>query len=301
MPMRSDHLLKIASNTKSFVAAVVLQLAQEGLIDLNATLDRWFPDLPNSKFITLRQVMGHQSGIPDRDYDSLDPKPSSDSYWKPQDIVELAYSTNPICYPGNYTYSNTNYVLLGMLIEKETGESRAEQVQKRLLNPLGLKDTYTATEEDYPQSRLARGYSHDKGEPVDVTHLYPMSFAGPSGDMISTAGDLVKWLEAIFNGDVVEEPYLKEFVTAQVEGTYPGTAMSAHALGTMIFSYNDLEVVGYRGALQGYISIMAHEREHSISAVILTNSYQSNRLSYHVAGLDRPLESVFRTILAVVR
>jgi hypothetical protein len=119
--------------------------------------------------------------------------------------------------------------------------------------------------------------------------------------MISTASDLLSWLKAVFSGHVINEPYLTQFITTQVEGIYPGTAMSGHALGTMIFSYNDLEVVGYRGAIQGYISIMSHEREHSISAVILTNSYHSVRASYHVAGLDRPHESVFRTVLAALR
>ena len=298
--MSHDHLLKIASNTKTFVAAVILQLAQEARLDVNETIDRWFPGLPNAAFITVRQVMTHQSGIPDRENDSLEWVPPSDSVWTPQDILERAYSANPVRPPGEYAYSNTNYVLLALLIEKETGESRAVQVRKRLLDPLGLRDTYTATDEAYPEGRLARGYTHDAGEPEDVTHQYPISLAGPSGDMISTASDLLKWLNALFSGQVFQDPYFTPFASAQAKGIYPGTAMSGHGLGAMIFSYHDLEVVGYRGALKGYISIMCHEREQGISAVILTNSYHSARTSYHVAGLDRPLESVLRTVLAAL-
>jgi len=117
IPMRPDHLLKIASNTKTFVAGVLLQLAQEGRVDIDGTIDRWFPDLPNAKFITVRQVMTQQSGVPDFFDYSLDNNPPPESVWSTQDIVDHAYATNPVKPPGAYDYSNTNYVLLALIIE----------------------------------------------------------------------------------------------------------------------------------------------------------------------------------------
>jgi D-alanyl-D-alanine carboxypeptidase len=301
IPMNPEHMLMIASNTKTFVAAVILQLVQEGKIDLDETIDRWFPRLPNARFITVRQVITHESGIPDRNTHCVEETPPSDSVWMPEDILELAYNSSPTQPPGQYNYSNTNYIVLALIIEKETDESRAAQVRKRLLEPFCLEDTYTATDEEYPQERLAHGYAHGTAELEDVTHRYPVSLSGPAGDMISTVRDLLSWLRAVFSGKVIKEPYLRLFSTRQVAGTYPGTSMSGHGLGSMIHTYNDLEVVGYRGAIQGYISIMARELERGISAVILTNSYHENRNSYYVAGIDRPFESVFRTALAALR
>ena len=255
-PVRPDHLFKIASITKTFVAAVIVQLVQEGKLDLSTTLDRWFPDLPNARFITLRQVLIHQSGIPDREYDLVRRDPPKDSIWTLKAIVDRAYDTNPVRAPGEYAYSNTNCMVLGMLIQKVTGESRVVQVRKRVLDPLALLDTCSSSEEGYSKERLARGYVHDSGRPEDVTELFPMTFAGPSGDMISTADDVLRWWEAIFEGKAVGKQHFDEFVTAQNHGTYPGTAMSGHGLGTMIFSYNDLEVIGYRGSLPGYVAIV---------------------------------------------
>lgn len=299
--MRPDHLLRIASNTKTFVAAVILQLAQEQRLDLDQTIDRWLPDLPNAGFITVKQVLAHQSGIPDRNGHAEADVPPADSVWTLGELMDLAYSSHPVQAPGPYAYSNTNYIALAMIIEKETGTSWSTQVRERLLEPLGLKDTYTGSDKGYPQDRLSRGYAHDNGAPEDVTHRYPISLSGPAGDMISTAGDLLNWVKAAFGGQVIEEPYNNLFCTSQVSGTYPGTAMSGHSLGAMIHTYNDLEVVGYRGAIPGYISIMGYKSEPGIAVVILTNSFQMDRASYHVAGIDRPFESVFRTALAALR
>jgi len=165
---------------------------------------------------------------------------------------------------------------------------------------LGLEDTYTATDEKYPEDRLARGYAHDTGAPQDVTHLYPISLAGPAGDMVSTASDLLHWLQAVFGGKVIDEPYLSQFAAAQVAGAFEATSISGHGLGTLIYTFHDLEVVGYSGGIQGYISLMCRHLESGIDVVILTNSYHSALYVHQVAGLERPFESVFRTALAAL-
>jgi D-alanyl-D-alanine carboxypeptidase len=299
--MRNEHLLMIGSNTKTFICCLFLQLVQEGKIHIDDTIDKWFPNLPNAKFISIRQVLTQLSGIPDYFDYALEGNPPSDSLWTSQDIIDRAYSINPVRAPGEFEYSNTNFVILSMIVEKETGESRAVEIRKRFIEPLGLDSTYTASDEEYPKQKLARGYAHDTGFPVDATHSYPISLAGPAGDMVSTADDLLNWLNAIFSGKIIEEPCLSYISKVQVKGTYPGTAMSGAGFGSLIFTYNDLEVIGYRGGIHGYISIMGHELKHGVSAVILTNSYHPDRDSYFVAGLDRPFEAIFRTALAALR
>ena len=299
-PMSPDHLFKIASNTKMFVSAVLLQLAQEGRFDLDETIDRWFPDLPNSRFITVRQVWTHLSGIPDFFDYGLDENPPPDSVWTIEEATAHAYATNPVKVPGEYEYSNTNFFILALMIEKITGQTRAEEVRQRLLDPLGLKDTFTASNEGYPEERLARGYAHDSGQPVDVSHLYPISLAGPAGDMISTASDCLNWLKAVFGGQVVQEPYLSLFASKQVEGGLETLAFTGSGLGTLIYTFRDLETVGYAGGIQGYISLMGRHLESGIDIVILTNSYHSDFNSFHMVGIERSFESVLRTALAAV-
>ena len=301
-PMQPTHLLKIASNTKMFVAAVLLQLAREGRVDLDETVSKWFPNLPNSKFITVRQVATHQSGIPDFfDTYELVGNPPPDSVWTVEETIQHGYDLHPVKAPGAYEYSNTNFLLLGLLIEKITGRTRAEEVRHRLLAPLGLKDTFTASSEEFPEERLARGYAHDSGHPADVTHLYPIALAGAAGDMVSSASDCLQWLKAIFGGRVIQEPCLSLFTSRQVEGGMENLAVTGNGIGSMIYSFRDLETVGYAGGIQGYISLMGRHLDSGIDAVILTNSYHSDFTSHHLVGIERPFESAIRTSLAALR
>jgi D-alanyl-D-alanine carboxypeptidase len=130
IPVAPAHLFKIGSVTKSFVAATLMRLAEDGIVSLDAPIAAWFPHLPHADRITVRQLVNHRSGAPE--FELHIPMDSS-RRWRPQEIVDLAYRVGSPNVPGlRASYTNTGYVLAGMVIEALTGDSLAGQIRKAL-------------------------------------------------------------------------------------------------------------------------------------------------------------------------
>ena len=223
--MTPAHLFKIASCTKTFVAATLMSLAQDGAVDLAAPVATWFPTLANAERIRVRQLVDHTAGLPEFEYDMpVDP----DRIWTPAQIVALAESVGGADEPGRMcSYNNTGYVLAGQLIEALTGQTLAAAIRARVLDRLGLRDSFAAAGEAFPEVRLARGYYHRPApqgpEPATVTEgremwrtagllgysdelqdsttLFPMTGAYAAGDMIgcteeSSRASCTRWWPA---------------------------------------------------------------------------------------------------------
>ena len=158
IPVDPAHLFKNGSCTKTFVAATLLRLARAGTVRLDDPAARWFPDLPKGDRIRVRDLINHRSGLPEFEFDM----PMTPGLrWTPQAIVDLAFRARPQDEPHRVaSYSNTGYVLAGMVIEAATGDSLAGQIRRQVLQPLGLSDSFCAAGEAYPEDRLARGYYH---------------------------------------------------------------------------------------------------------------------------------------------
>ena len=217
-------LFRIGSITKSFTAAVLLQLVADGVVGLDDTIDRWWPDFPNAERIAVHHLLEHTSGVfnytEDEELFGLE-LDDPDSPWNEptlhEDLVRLAAEGVPYGEPGEvYHYSNTNYVMLGLIIEDLTGSSWAAEVRARLLDPLGLTRTFIEGDEEVPG--LVHGYAWTQsdrfdpetgeiihGDPVlaDWTDLYHPTWAWSAGCLVSTSGDLARWAHALFEGDVV--------------------------------------------------------------------------------------------------
>ena len=203
--MTPDHLFRIGSNTKTFVAAALHQLIAEGGVDLDEPVSRWFPELPKADVITVGALINHRSGLPEFEYDI---PIISDRVWTPEEVVAFAFEVGEQKEPGGeMAYSNTGYVLAGMIIAAETDAPLSRRIRTHILEPLGLHHTWIGSDEAFPVERLARGYMHpdedghrlwdlrdvpDQGdEPRDATEWFPLSGAGAAGDMISTPRDTV--------------------------------------------------------------------------------------------------------------
>jgi D-alanyl-D-alanine carboxypeptidase len=212
-PVAPSHLFKIGSVTKSFVAATLMRLAEDGVVSLDTPIATWFPKLAYADQIKVRQLINRRSGAPEFE---LHMPMDSAHRWRPQEIVELAYRVGSPSEPGlRASYTNTGYVLAGMLTEALIGDSLAGQIRTRILEPLGLRDSFAAAGEAFPEERLARGYYYrlrpeDANLPFekdgemwqtggalgyseelqDSTHIFPLSGAYAAGDMVATAGDL---------------------------------------------------------------------------------------------------------------
>ncbi|WP_412080238.1 serine hydrolase domain-containing protein [Streptomyces sp. SJL17-1] len=219
-----DGQVRIGSNTKTFTAVVVLQLVGEGRIDLDADVDTYLPGLVrgegiDGRQITVRQLLQHTSGIPEYGKDISDDELPY-RYFEPRDLVDIALKHKAEFAPGEkWSYSNTNYVLAGLIIQKVTHRPLAEEIDRRIIKKIGLRHTYFPTVGDKTiREPHPRGYHRTKaGEPLrDFTEIDP-SVAWAAGQMISTNSDLNRFFDKLLGGDSL----LSEAQRAQMRTTVP--------------------------------------------------------------------------------
>jgi D-alanyl-D-alanine carboxypeptidase len=234
--IRADDRFRAGSLTKTFVSTVVLQLAAEGRLSLDDPVDGHLPapirgQGNDGRRITVRQLLGHTSGLFDYMSDPVLEDRFSDSgfaehrldTYTPEQLVRIALRHRPHFPPGaGYRYSNTDYILLGMVVEQVTGRPYAEEAERRLLRPLALHGT------SFPGTRPAlpaphgRAYSTVPGDhlPTDVTALDP-SGAGAAGEVVSTLGDLNRFLRALLGGRLLAPEQLRWMLdTSGSDGVY---------------------------------------------------------------------------------
>lgn len=235
-PMAAGSRFRIGSMTKMFVATVVLQLVAEHRVVLDAPIERYLPGVVrgngnDGREITVRQLLQHTSGLPDyMDYVSeqsviTDPL----AHYSPQDLLKLALTHPALFKPGTgWSYSNTNYVLAGLLIQAVTGHPYGAEIERRIIEPLGLRDTSVPVDEyDIPGTH-PHGYAELTGsEPVDVSEFNP-SVAYASGAMISSVADMNRFLGALLQGRLLPPAELRAMETTTPTGDASG---SAYGLG----------------------------------------------------------------------
>ncbi|AJH76604.1 beta-lactamase family protein [Bacillus cereus ATCC 4342] len=254
-PMKADFRFRIGSVTKTFIATVLLQLSGENRLNLDDSIEKWLPGVIqgngyDGNQITIRQILNHTSGIAEymnsKDFDIMDTKKS----YTAEEFVKMGISLPPDFAPGKgWSYSNTGYVLLGILIEKVTGNSYAEEVENRIIEPLDLSNTFLPGNSSViPGTKHARGYIQLDGasELKDVTYINPGS---SDGDMISTADDLNKFFSYLLSGKLLKEQQLNQMLT-----TVPTDREGAgYGLGIVEFKLpNGVSVWGHRGSVLGF-------------------------------------------------
>lgn len=200
-PMDPRLHFRIASVTKSFTATVVLKLVAERKISLDDTVDKWLPGLVRAngndgRKITVRQLLQHTSGL--REY-ALDPRVQSEPRrdWKHEELIAMATEQPPLSEPGDeWHYSNANYILAGMIVEKATGHSFTHELKRRIIKPLKLRHTSMPATRAMPRP-YAHGYFGSFG---DVSTEISPSSGWTSGGMISTVDDVARFHRALFTG-----------------------------------------------------------------------------------------------------
>ncbi|WP_344121543.1 serine hydrolase domain-containing protein [Streptomyces blastmyceticus] len=217
-----DGQVRIGSNTKTFTAVVVLQLVGEGKIGLDATVDTYLPGLVrgeriDGRHITVRQLLQHTSGLPNYvKYLADEPR-----YYTPHELLGLALQHKADFDPGEkWEYSNTNYVLAGLIVEKVTRHPVAEEIDRRVIKRIGLRHTYFPAPGDVTiREPHPKGYDRDSaGAPLDVTEFDP-SWGWSAGQMISTNSDLNRFFTALLSGRLLPPAQL-----AQMRTTVPAGA-----------------------------------------------------------------------------
>ncbi|MFH8791072.1 serine hydrolase domain-containing protein [Streptomyces sp. NPDC017941] len=207
-----DGQVRIGSNTKAFTAVVVLQLVGEGKIGLDTSIETYLPDLVRGNRITVRHLLQHTSGLPNYvPYLSDDVRP-----YTPRELLDIALQHDAVFAPGkDWQYSNTNYVLAGMLIEQVTRRPLAEELDRRVIERIGLRHTYFPAHGDVRiREPHPKGYYQESpGSPLrDGTELDP-SWAWAAGQMISTNSDLNRFYTAVLSGDLLPAEQLRQMRT----------------------------------------------------------------------------------------
>jgi CubicO group peptidase (beta-lactamase class C family) len=234
LAMQPDTLIHIGSITKMFTAIVVLQLVEEGRIDLDGSIGTYLPGIiPYEKSTTIRHLLSHRSGLFDYLEDSrffAQAYRNPDRTWEPEEIVDMVDDFGAEFRPGTlgaWKYASTNYVILSMMIEKVTGQSLAQEMRSRIFDPIQMSHTYFAPDET-PPTRVAQGYIDFS----DRSNL-SMTFVYGTGNVISTADDLRLFAEALWSGQFLEPTMFKEMTTLSSTGGAYDMPELQYGLGMM--------------------------------------------------------------------
>jgi D-alanyl-D-alanine carboxypeptidase len=283
--LKGGDRFRIASLTKMFVAVVCLQLVEEQTLSLDQSVTEWLPPEFREAFpqpITLRQLLNHTSGLPDPYTDAFKQavRANPGRKWQAQDILQyVERRSNPLP-QGNFFYSNTNYLLLELIIEKVTGHSLAQEIRQRILTPLAMKDTFLETKEPIPGGFVS-GY--DQGDEEDSLKEDSLKNVtqplindglglGDSG-LVSTAPDLVRFMRGLFGGGkLLYGDTLKQMMTL-----VDGDQRDSYGLG---MSYRPTlwgEAWGHSGKAIGFMSDLMYLPAHDMVIVAWTNTSESDR------------------------
>ena len=288
----ADHF-RIGSNTKTMTSTVILQLVQEGKLALDDPIGKYIQGVPNGDQITIAQLSEMRSGLYSYSFDpgfnqTLDEQPQKN--WKPQELLDIAFS-HPVDFaPGQkYEYSNTNIILLGLVIEQLTGMTASAAFQERIFTPLGLKNTLLPLPNDasipdpHPQ-----GYSFGSNTSTIDTYALPAadqpaaldgtllpnnetdanpSWGWTAGAAISTVDDMKTYVEALVDGGLLD-PQTQKVRMDSLQSTDPGNP-SAPLYGLGIAQIGSL--IGHDGQIPGYMTFMGHDPKSGLTIVIGTN------------------------------
>lgn len=266
-PVRIDDVFRIGSITKTYTAAVVVSLHVEGVLHLDDLVSSWVPDAPHGDRYTIRQLLAHQTGLADfvrtpRFAFNLGKRETM------RELLDYVRKRSLKFSPGtNCQYSNTNYLIAGLIIQEATGRPWGVEVRERLLEPAGLAQTWIPSIEDEPED-MVRGYVAG----FDVTRRFEPSRATAGGEIVATADDVADFVQALFFGRLVH-PKVVELMTTEVP-TVDGRP-TGHGLGVKIADTPHGRLLGHSGSTVSFQSRFHVHEETGTVVVSLANSFFS--------------------------
>jgi D-alanyl-D-alanine carboxypeptidase len=276
-PASVDTPFVVGSISKTFVSAAIMQLADEGKLSIDDPLSNWLPDYPRADQITLRMLLSHTSGV-------FNLYESPDYYrlvlqhlhrtWTPQDVLDNL-AGEPYCDPGAcYHYSNTGFILLGLVIEHVTGEALGTVFRERFFDPLGLSVSYFQGDGPPPASS-ARGYRATKAGNVaidDGSSYRPTQSEGTviwaAGGIVASAPNIAHWARALYGGDVVSADSLAQMTDFVFR---PGHQGGYYGLGTRMRTFDGIDMEGHTGTLRAFNAAMWYLPSLDLTVVVMTN------------------------------
>jgi D-alanyl-D-alanine carboxypeptidase len=292
---------------KTWFAALAMRLVEEGKLDLDAKIERyigrepWFGRLPNAKAITVRMLLNHTSGISEH---VLDPaflaeiRKSPDRVWKPAELVSYVLDKAPLFEAGKgWSYADTNYIVLGIVLERVTGRSLYDDVERLYLDPLKLEATVPAVSRRIPgvvsgTSRQGSPFGFEGPTVVDGAFVFNPQMEWTGGGFVSSAEDLARWARALYGGDVLRKASLATMVEAVDAKTGPG---DKYGLGVQVRQSPWGVTYGHGGWFPGYLSEMEYIPQERIAVAIQFNTDDFRAIKRHPRAY---LADVVRAITA---
>ena len=262
-PLTMASRFRIGSITKMFTAAMILQLVEEGKLKLTDTLDKFFPQVPNARKITIVQILAHRSGIPNvRREQSSQGNVNTTPMTKDEHLALIVKATPDFEPDTKPLYSNSGYFLLGLIIEKVTGKSYEEALQAKIASKIGLKDTYTATGNiDVNKNESLTYFKIPGGDWKQVPETHP-SILFSAGAIVSTPSDLAKFIQALFDGKIVSKSSLDQMKTMR----------DGEGLGMVLFAFAGKDFYGHTGGADNYGAWLAYLPEEKLAVAYTTNA-----------------------------
>jgi D-alanyl-D-alanine carboxypeptidase len=274
-PLRVRDEFRVGSITKTVIATITLQLVGEGRLRLGDTVERWLPGMvPNGSAITIRMLLNHTSGIfnyTDDAHWNAAVLANPYRYWSPEELVAVATAHPPLFPPGHgLAYSNTGYILVGLVLEKVTGQPVQDLVTQRVVRPLRLHGTFFATSARF-RGPYAHGYFPPSltGDGYRDTSSWPPSWAWTAGALVSTAPDLARLYQALLSGRLLSPVLLHEMTTTVTGPALPGLGMLGIGLGIWAVKTPCGTAWGHEGGIPGYTSFALNDRGGTRSAVVI--------------------------------
>jgi CubicO group peptidase (beta-lactamase class C family) len=284
IPNEKQSVFRIASTSKQFTAACIMILVQQGRLELDNTLDQFFPDFPEyAGKITVRHLLNHTSGI--RDYLVLASLKglSDNDYYTDKDVMEWLTSQDSLNFmPGEeHLYSNSGYWLLGQIVGRVAGENMAEFARKNLFEPLGMSQTHFHNDHTRIVKNRASGYVPDSagGFRISMTTLDMIG----DGGIFTSVEDIKKWDDAYYDSGLLDEAFWRMMTQRGILNS--GDTID-YAAGLSIANYKGLKTVSHGGAFVGFRSNLIRFPEQRFSIVLFANRADANlNMAYQVADI----------------
>lgn len=280
---------RIGSITKMFTATMILQLVEEGKLTIDTKLSKWFPQVANADKITIGEMLSHHSGLHnftnDAAFANYMTKPQSEA-----DMLAIIQKQPSDFEPDTKAdYSNTNFVLLGYIVEKITGKRYADELKHRIIAKIGLTDTYYGGKINSANNE-AYSYKFDNG-----WQLQPetdMSIPGAAGALVSTPADLTKFIEALFGGKLISQKSLDQMKTMK----------DNFGMAMFIMPFYDKIGYGHNGGIDGFSSVLSYFPEDKLAISYISNgvAYPMNDILLGVLKIyfNKPFQvPTFKTII----
>ncbi|UUC46641.1 serine hydrolase domain-containing protein [Flavobacterium cerinum] len=267
IPADADTKYRIGSITKTFTASIIFQLIEEKKLTLETKLSKFYSEIPNAGSITIGMMLNHKSGIAnytDNTFQTYKTKPQTK-----RDMLKRIAALQPTFEPDTRAeYSNSNYLLLGYIIESITGKNYGDNVATRITNKIGLKNTYYP-KKGAPGKNEAFSYSFSNNK-WNRTDSWDLSVANAAGALVSTASDLTTFINALFTGKIIKPASLAQMTTVE----------KGYGKGLLQFPFSDKRFLGHNGIIEDFRSMVAYHPSDKIavSLIVNGNNYNENEI-----------------------